>query len=80
LQIAIVLYPGFTSLDGIGPYEVWGRLTDSEVVFVTEQPGQIVNDLRSLSVNVNAGSSRTRGARDPSHTSSLCRAQTWHTS
>ncbi|WHX15953.1 DJ-1/PfpI family protein [Streptomyces malaysiensis subsp. malaysiensis] len=55
MQVAIVLYPGFTSLDVIGPYEVWGRLPDTEVVFVTERPGLVVNDLRSLSVNVVAG-------------------------
>ncbi|MYU11631.1 DJ-1/PfpI family protein, partial [Streptomyces sp. SID8361] len=55
MQVAIVLYPGFTSLDVIGPYEVWGRLPETEVVFVAERPGLVVNDLRSLSVNVVAG-------------------------
>ncbi|MBV9355174.1 MAG: DJ-1/PfpI family protein [Chloroflexi bacterium] len=52
MQVAIVLYPGFTSLDVIGPYEVLGRLPDTEVVFVAEQPGLIRNDLKSLSINV----------------------------
>ncbi|MER6010652.1 DJ-1/PfpI family protein [Streptomyces bluensis] len=52
MQIAIVLYPGFTSLDVIGPYEVLGRLPDTEVVFVAENPGLVRNDLRSLSINV----------------------------
>ncbi|MCS7478707.1 DJ-1/PfpI family protein [Umezawaea endophytica] len=51
MQVAIVLYPGFTSLDVIGPYEVLGRLPDTEVVFVAEHPGLVVNDLRSLSIN-----------------------------
>ncbi|WNV86983.1 DJ-1/PfpI family protein [Umezawaea sp. Da 62-37] len=55
MQVAIVLYPGFTSLDVIGPYEVLGRLPEAEVVFVTEHPGAIVNDLRSLTVDVVAG-------------------------
>ena len=55
MQVAIVLYPGFTSLDVIGPYEVLGRLPDTEVVFVAERPGLVVNDLRSLSINVVAG-------------------------
>ncbi|WP_191298567.1 DJ-1/PfpI family protein [Lentzea cavernae] len=52
MQVAIVLYPGFTSLDVIGPYEVLGRLPDTEVVFVAEEPGLVVNDLKSLSINV----------------------------
>lgn len=52
MQVAIVLYPGFTALDVIGPYEVLGRLPDSEVVFVAERPGLVRNDLGSLSVDV----------------------------
>jgi transcriptional regulator GlxA family with amidase domain len=52
MQVAIVLYPGFTALDAIGPYEVLGRLPDTEVVFVAEHPGLVVNDLKSLSINV----------------------------
>lgn len=52
MQVAIVVYPGFTSLDVIGPYEVLGRLPDAEVVFVSENPGHVLNDLKSLSINV----------------------------
>ncbi|MCC4321374.1 DJ-1/PfpI family protein [Streptomyces malaysiensis] len=52
MQIAIVLYPDFTALDVIGPYEVLGRLPDTEVVFVAENPGLVRNDLGSLSINV----------------------------
>lgn len=52
MQVAIVLYPGFTALDVIGPYEVLARLADTEVVFVAERPGLIHNDLQSLSINV----------------------------
>jgi transcriptional regulator GlxA family with amidase domain len=54
MQVAIVLYPGFTSLDVIGPYEVLGRLPDTEVVFVAEDPGRIRNDLGSLAIDVGA--------------------------
>ena len=54
MQVAIVLYPRFTSMDVIGPYEVLGRLPDTEVVYVAEQPGPIVNDLGSLTVEVAA--------------------------
>ncbi len=52
MQIAIVLYPDFTALDVIGPYEVLGRLPGAEVVFVAENPpGLVRNDQHSLSVS-----------------------------
>lgn len=44
MQIAVVLYPGFTSLDFIGPYEVLRWLPDAEVRFVWREPGPIVAD------------------------------------
>jgi transcriptional regulator GlxA family with amidase domain len=43
-QIAIVVYPGFTALDFIGPYEVLRNLPDAEVRFVWHQPGPIAAD------------------------------------
>lgn len=43
-QIAIVLYPGFTALDFIGPYEVLRNLPGAEVRFVWHEPGPIVAD------------------------------------
>ncbi|CAI4175379.1 MULTISPECIES: DJ-1/PfpI family protein [Streptomyces] len=52
MQIAIVLYPGFTALDVIGPYEVLARLPGADVFFVAENPGLVLNDLGSLSVKV----------------------------
>lgn len=55
MQVAIVVYPGFTALDVVGPYEVLGRLPDADVVFVAEQPGSVGNDLMSLSLDVTAG-------------------------
>ena len=54
MQVAVVLYPGFTSMDVIGPYEVLGRLPGAEVVFVAEDPGRVRNDLESLTVDVHA--------------------------
>lgn len=51
MQIAIVLYPDFTALDVIGPYEVLGRLPDTEAVFVAESPGLVRNDLGGLSID-----------------------------
>jgi transcriptional regulator GlxA family with amidase domain len=44
MQIAIVLYPGFTSLDFIGPYEVLRWLPDTEVRFVWHEPGPVTAD------------------------------------
>ncbi|ORV98041.1 DJ-1/PfpI family protein [Mycobacterium kyorinense] len=44
MQIAIVLYPGFTALDFIGPYEVLRWLPKAEVRFVWHQPGPITAD------------------------------------
>ena len=44
MQIAIVLYPGFTALDFIGPYEVLRNLPDTEVRFLWHEPGPIAAD------------------------------------
>jgi transcriptional regulator GlxA family with amidase domain len=54
MQVAIVLYPGFTAIDVLGAYEVLGRLPDTEAVFVAENRGVVSNDLTSLSVHVAA--------------------------
>ena len=44
MQVAIVLYPGVTALDFIGPYESLRWLPDTEVRFVWHEPGPIVAD------------------------------------
>ncbi|MGJ6126348.1 DJ-1/PfpI family protein [Mycolicibacterium sp. Y3] len=44
MQIAIILYPGFTALDFIGPYETLRWLPDAEVRFVWHQPGPVAAD------------------------------------
>jgi transcriptional regulator GlxA family with amidase domain len=44
VQIAIVLYPGLTTLDAIGPYEVLRNIPDCELRFVSHKPGPIVTD------------------------------------
>jgi transcriptional regulator GlxA family with amidase domain len=44
MQIAIVLYPGFTALDFIGPYESLRWLPDAEVRFLWHAPGPIAAD------------------------------------
>ncbi|AQT78658.1 glutamine amidotransferase [Mycolicibacterium litorale] len=44
MQIAVVLYPGFTALDFIGPYEVLRWLPDTEVRFLWHEAGPITAD------------------------------------
>jgi transcriptional regulator GlxA family with amidase domain len=44
MQIAVVLYPGFTALDFIGPYESLRMLPDADVRLVWHQPGPIAAD------------------------------------
>ena len=44
VQIAIVLYPGLTTLDAIGPYEVLRNVPHCELRFVTHKPGPVVTD------------------------------------
>lgn len=44
MQIAIVLYPGFTALDFIGPYESLRFLPKAEVRFVWHEAGPIAAD------------------------------------
>jgi putative intracellular protease/amidase len=43
-QIAIVVYPGYTALDFIGPYEVLRNLPDAEMRFVWHEVGPIAAD------------------------------------
>ncbi|MFF0014048.1 DJ-1/PfpI family protein [Streptomyces sp. NPDC005374] len=50
MQIAIVLFDGFTALDAVGPYETLGRLPDSEVVLVAEETGPVRADSGSLAL------------------------------
>ncbi|WKK24957.1 DJ-1/PfpI family protein [Streptomyces olivoreticuli] len=54
MQIAILLYPGFTALDAMGPFEVLGNLPGADTVFVAEQPGTIRNDSGKLAVLADA--------------------------
>lgn len=50
MQIAIMLYPGFTALDFIGPYESLRWLPDAQVRFVWHEPGPIAADSQVLVV------------------------------
>ena len=52
MQIAIVLYPGMTTLDAIGPYEVLRMLPGAEIRFVWHETGPIVVDSGVLALGV----------------------------
>lgn len=44
MRIAIGLYPGFTSLDAIGPYQVLSHVPGAEVVLCAERVGRLSDD------------------------------------
>jgi transcriptional regulator GlxA family with amidase domain len=48
MQIAIALYPQFTCLDAIGPYQVLQHLPGAETFFVAERAGEIADDNGAL--------------------------------
>jgi transcriptional regulator GlxA family with amidase domain len=52
VQIAIVLYPGVTALDAVGPYEVLRLLPGAEVRFVGAEPGPVLADSGVLFLGV----------------------------
>ncbi|MFD0268293.1 DJ-1/PfpI family protein, partial [Streptomyces sp. NPDC127106] len=55
MQTAVLLYPGFTALDAVGPYETLVQLPDSETVFVAERPGPVRCDSGRLSLVAEKG-------------------------
>ncbi|MGC2375136.1 MAG: DJ-1/PfpI family protein [Solirubrobacteraceae bacterium] len=54
MQIAILIYPRFTALDAIGPYEVLSRLPDAKVTFVAEHATPQRTDTGQLAVVADA--------------------------
>jgi len=55
LQVAIPLFPRFTALDAIGPYEVLQRIPSIDVTFVGHRRGEVRSDNGMLGVTVDAG-------------------------
>lgn len=53
-SVTILLFPGVTLLDAIGPYEMLHRVPSFEVKFVAEQVGPIVADSGLVAVDVKA--------------------------
>ena len=52
LQIAILLYPGVTALDAVGPWEVLSRIPNAEVRFVGEEAGPVATEGGALLLGV----------------------------
>lgn len=44
MQIAILIYPGLTSLDAIGPFEILRWIPDAEIRLVWKELGPVVTD------------------------------------
>jgi putative intracellular protease/amidase len=52
LEIAILLYPGVTALDAVGPWEVFSRLPNTNVRFVGKETGPVETEGGSLLLGV----------------------------
>jgi putative intracellular protease/amidase len=64
MRIVYVVYPDFTGLDLVGPYEVISRWPDADVHFVASSPEPVRTDREVL---IGLASSRTSAsARRPS--------------
>lgn len=53
-RIALPLFPHFTALDGIGPYEVLQRIPDIDVTFIGHERGVVRSDNGMLGIEVDA--------------------------
>jgi transcriptional regulator GlxA family with amidase domain len=51
-QIAILLYPGVTALDAVGPWEVLSRMPDTEVRFVGKEVGPVMTEGGALLLGI----------------------------
>lgn len=52
MQLAIGLYPGFTALDAIGPYQVFSSIPGLDVVLCADQVGRLSDDNRLLHLDI----------------------------
>jgi len=51
-QIAILLYPGVTALDAVGPWEVLSRMPNTEIRFVGKEVGPVMTEGGALLLGV----------------------------
>ena len=52
LQIAILLYPGVTALDVVGPWEVLSRMPNTEVRFAGKEAGPVITEGGALFLGI----------------------------
>jgi transcriptional regulator GlxA family with amidase domain len=52
IQIAILLYPGVSALDAVGPWEVLWRIQNTEVRFVGKEEGPVVAEGGALMLGI----------------------------
>jgi putative intracellular protease/amidase len=52
MQVVIPLFPQFTALDGIGPYEVLQRIPDIDVTFIGHERGVVRSDNSMLGIEI----------------------------
>jgi len=52
MQIAIPLFPRFTALDGIGPYEVLQRIPGFDITFIGHEHGEVRSENGFLGITV----------------------------
>ncbi|TMD01562.1 MAG: DJ-1/PfpI family protein [Chloroflexi bacterium] len=55
MEIAILVFPGFTALDAVGPYEVLCRLPGATTAFVATAPGPVTTDTGVLTLVAGLG-------------------------
>jgi transcriptional regulator GlxA family with amidase domain len=54
MHVAIPLFPQFTALDAIGPYEVLQRIPSIDITFVGHQRGEVRSDNGMLGITIDA--------------------------
>jgi transcriptional regulator GlxA family with amidase domain len=54
MQIVIALFDRFTSLDAVGPYQVFNHLPGAKVIFASERSGLVCDESGSLALNAEA--------------------------
>jgi transcriptional regulator GlxA family with amidase domain len=54
MRVAIPLFPRFTALDAIGPYEVLQRIPWFDVTFVGHDKGEVRSDNQMLGISIDA--------------------------
>ncbi|GAA3878985.1 DJ-1/PfpI family protein [Streptomyces sedi] len=54
MRILIPLFPGITTLDAVGPYEVLRQLPDAEVHFPAAEPGVVLDGAETLGLRADS--------------------------